>query len=51
MASLTHTLKTFARSPQGKKLIAQAKAFASKPENQAKLKSIGSRITSKDKRR
>ncbi|WP_169914626.1 hypothetical protein [Rhodococcoides yunnanense] len=51
MASLTQTVKTFARSPQGKKLIAQAKAFATKPENQAKLKSLGSRFTGKDTRR
>ncbi|SNT41910.1 hypothetical protein [Rhodococcoides kyotonense] len=51
MASLTQRLKTFASSPQGRKLIAQAKAYASKPENQAKLKSLGSRFTGKDTRR
>ncbi|MBY6410426.1 hypothetical protein HQ346_02515 [Rhodococcus sp. BP-252] len=51
MASLTQRLKNFAGSPQGRTLIAKAKAYASKPENQAKLKSIGSRITGKDTRR
>ncbi|MET0199171.1 MULTISPECIES: hypothetical protein [Nocardiaceae] len=51
MASLIQKLQVFARSPQGKKLIAQGRAFATKPENQAKLKSLGSRFTSKDTRR
>ena len=51
MASLSQKLQAFARSPQGKKLIGQARAYATKPENQAKLKSLGSRLTGKDKRR
>lgn len=51
MASIVTKLQVFARSPQGKKLIAQARAYATKPENQAKLKSLGSRLTSKDTRR
>jgi hypothetical protein len=51
MASLMNKLQTFARSPQGKKLLTQARGYASKPENQAKLKSLGSRFTSKGKRR
>ncbi|WP_338885943.1 hypothetical protein [Rhodococcus sovatensis] len=51
MASLMQKLQVFSRSPRGKKLIAQARAYATKPENQAKLKSLGSRLTSKDTRR
>lgn len=51
MASLIRKLQAFGRSPQGKKLIAQARTYATKPENQAKLKSLGSRLTNKDKRR
>ncbi|MDJ0392850.1 hypothetical protein QMK17_05845 [Rhodococcus sp. G-MC3] len=51
MASLIQKLQVFARSPQGKKVVAQARAFATKPENQAKLKSLGSRLRSKDTRR
>lgn len=51
MSSALRKLQVFARSPQGKKLIAQARAFATKPENQAKIKALGSRLTSKDTRR
>lgn len=51
MASLIQKLQVLARSPQGKKVIAQARDYATKPENQAKLKSLGSRLTTKDTRR
>lgn len=47
MASLTQKLASLARSPQGKKMIDQARRYAAKPENQAKLKQLGSRITGK----
>ncbi|MCJ0890882.1 MULTISPECIES: hypothetical protein [unclassified Rhodococcus (in: high G+C Gram-positive bacteria)] len=47
MASLTQKLTSFARSPQGKKMIDQARRYATKPENQAKLKQLGSKFTSR----
>ncbi|MGA9874036.1 MAG: hypothetical protein WBQ44_23235 [Rhodococcus sp. (in: high G+C Gram-positive bacteria)] len=51
MASLITKLQAFARSPQGKQMTAKARAYASDPANQAKLKSLGSRLTGKDKRK
>lgn len=47
MASLTQKLTAFARSPQGKKMIDQARRYATKPENQAKLKQLGTRFGNK----
>lgn len=47
MASLTQKLSSLARSPQGKKLIDQARRYAAKPENQAKLKQLGTRLSGK----
>ncbi len=47
MASLIATLQAYSRSPQGRRLLGQARTYASKPENRAKLKSLGSRLTSR----
>lgn len=47
MSSLVQKLTTFARSPQGKKMVDQARRYATKPENQAKLKRLGSKFTGK----
>lgn len=47
MSSLTQKSTAFARSPQGKKMVDQARRYASKPENRAKFKQLGSRFTSK----
>ncbi|MBY4128432.1 hypothetical protein HQO83_08535 [Rhodococcus fascians] len=47
MSSLTQKLTAFARSPQGKKMADQVRRYATKPENQAKLKQLGSKITGK----
>jgi hypothetical protein len=42
--SLFSKAATFARSPQGKKLMGQAQQFASKPENRAKIAQFRSRF-------
>ncbi|WP_202595063.1 hypothetical protein [Rhodococcus sp. JG-3] len=47
MSSLTQKLTAFARSPQGKQMIDRARRYATKPENQAKLKQLGTKFTSK----
>ncbi|MGF0309145.1 MULTISPECIES: hypothetical protein [Nocardiaceae] len=47
MSSLVQKLTTFARSPQGKKMVDQARRYATKPENQAKLKQLGSKFSGK----
>jgi hypothetical protein len=40
MASLTKRLKDLARSPQGRRVIEQAKQEARKPENRRKLEEL-----------
>jgi hypothetical protein len=40
MASITKRIKDFARSPQGRQLIEQAKEQARKPENRRKVEEL-----------
>jgi hypothetical protein len=47
MASLFKRAKNFAQRPEGKKLTAEAKEQASKPENQRKIKQLGQRFLKK----
>lgn len=49
MASLMKKLQAYSRSPQGRRLLGQARTYASKPENRAKLKSLGSRLTTRSR--
>jgi Zn-dependent M32 family carboxypeptidase len=45
MASLTRRLMDLARSPQGRRVIEQAKQEARKPENRRKLEELRRRYT------
>jgi len=47
MASLLRKLGDFARSPQGRELIAKGKRAAQDPVNQRKLRELRSRLTKK----
>jgi hypothetical protein len=47
MASLLRKLGDFARSPQGRELIAKGKKAAQDPANQRKLRELRSRLTKK----
>ena len=47
MVSLFKRAKTFAQSPEGKKLTHEAKEQASKPENRRKIKQFGQRFMKK----
>lgn len=47
MPSLMSRLAKFARSPQGRKAAAQAKEFASKPENRRKIEQLRGRFARK----
>jgi hypothetical protein len=44
MAGLFSKVSRFARSPQGQKLAGQAKRYASKPENRAKIEGVRKRL-------
>ena len=45
--ALMSKIARFARSPQGRRLAAQAKDFASKPENRRKIEQFRTRLTKK----
>ena len=47
MVSLFKRAKNFAQGPEGKKLTAEAKEQASKPENRRKVKQFGQRFMKK----
>ena len=47
MASLMKKLSDFARSPQGKDLIAKGKKAVQDPENQRKLKEMRAKLAKK----
>ena len=42
--SLLARISRFARSPQGRRFAGQAKAFAAKPENRAKIERLRTRL-------
>ncbi|SHM43385.1 hypothetical protein [Cryptosporangium aurantiacum] len=44
MASIINKLKSFARTPQGQKLMNQAQRELSKPGNQQKLRKLTDRL-------
>lgn len=43
-SSLFSKIAQFASSPQGKKALNQAKDFASKPENKAKIEQVAQKL-------
>jgi len=47
--SLFKKVSDFAKSPQGKKAIEQAKRYASDPKNKAKIDQVKNRILGKGK--
>jgi hypothetical protein len=47
MASLIGRIASFARSPQGKRLVSKAQQFASKPENRRKIAELRTRLAKK----
>lgn len=47
MASIIKKLSDFARSPQGRKLIAKGKKAVQDPKNQRKLKEMRARLAKK----
>jgi len=44
MPSLTSRISRFLRSPQGQKMVGDAKRMAAKPENQRKIEQLRQRI-------
>ena len=44
MATLMQRLQTFLRSPQGQKLVQQGQRQLAKPENQARLRKLATKI-------
>jgi hypothetical protein len=51
MPSLISRLTRFASSPQGRRLTAQAKSYASDPKNRAKLDDARRRLMERNKQR
>ena len=47
MAGLLNKVARFASSPQGRRVINQAKAAAAKPENRAKIEQLVSKVQRK----
>jgi hypothetical protein len=45
MPSLMSRISRFARSPQGRRMTEQAKAYASRPENRRKIEQARQRLT------
>lgn len=45
MATLMQRLQTFIRSPKGQKLIQQGQKQLAKPENQARLRQLATKVT------
>ncbi|WP_173745309.1 hypothetical protein [Actinoplanes sp. TFC3] len=45
MATLMQRLQTFIRSPKGQKLIQQGRQQLAKPENQARLRKLATKVT------
>jgi hypothetical protein len=45
--SLFSKVSRFARSPQGRRAVGQAKRFAAKPENRRKLEQLRARVARK----
>ena len=44
MPSLINRAAAFARGPQGRKLVEQAKQYAAKPENKQKIEQLRSKV-------
>lgn len=42
---LASKLASFARSPQGRRLTQQAKAYAAKPENRRRIEQLAARVS------
>ena len=49
--SLMNTLARFARSPQGRKLVGQAKRYARSPEGRAKVDQVRRQIAARRRSR
>lgn len=45
MPSLINKVAAFARSPQGRKVVEQAKQYAAKPENKQKIEQLRTKVS------